>query len=403
MADITKIKPSIAHHFESIGDFYICSMSFGQYLELSKLFVDVDDTNSPDILKFCFSKMAYEDADCELSLDNETIDKVTLGELIQLFDELIEKSSLISFSKDMLTDDLKLQYEGGEKTWPPEERIAFILRHGVIAPLTKTGEKIFSSYKNLINSFSKPFTTAFGQSMAASSVLGKQIEAMKKQTIPIDEIRTALYPFHDDDDKEYQSPLSRALPEIDPSAFRNPIHDTNDKLDEFNSQIQIINETSIATATVINQLNETVMAFLLDFKEAADKTNRSSGLMLKIAVFSLVLTCVFSLASLGVAIMSYRDSDKTTDRLASIAKENSGQAVALNTLSEIAHSHDELMVETARSMEANIHIQNMLADKLDAMGTTNQDIKALLEREIRQQQELARKLTVLTGVPPARN
>lgn len=316
MADIAKIKPSITHHFESIGDFYICSMNVGQYLELSKSFDDVDETNSSDILEFCFSKMAYKDADCEHPLEREIIDKVTQNELVCLFDELIENGNLIHFSPDKLSDDLKKRYEEGGEEWPPELRIAFILLYGVIAPLTKRGELLLGSRRNILGSLGSPAATALGKSLAASSALGRHIESIQKFTKPLAQIGDA-FKCTNAVFAESMRPPKSLLSDIDFSALRNPVLDTNEKLDEFKKQMQLIGETSIATSNVINQLNETVMAFLLDFKEAADKTNKSSGLMLKIAVGSLVLTCLLSLASLGVAIMSYRDSNMSTEEITS--------------------------------------------------------------------------------------
>ena len=335
--------PRHKHSFESIGDFYYADIAYGDCIDFFEEYEKFDATQSLEAIRKYFSLTTYEESEGDTRLSNEKLRKVTTKELICFYEKLLNEGEYLKLDPENLKETYLTQYEDQHENWQPEVRIYFAIRVRMTPDLTATTDplkglrgKLVDPFKNLADKFKHPLddlqdrlrfphddlitkmeqpfglsknfrelaeglkspvSKAVRDSLAASEKLRNDMMSLEKLAPPmafqnqmdsftkLNKLEPHPSPYPDSSDFR--------LPEIPP----NPTYETNKKIEESNELLKEMSKVALSTSSVIDQLNDTVLKFLIGFDKASEKATKTSNRMMWIALFTLAATCFFSLAS----------------------------------------------------------------------------------------------------------
>lgn len=212
----------------------------------------------------------------------------------------------------------------------------------------------------ILKDMGQPVLEAFEKSYMASKKLKEQIVSAKEIS------RLGFFSTqekHPDNLSMAQVSYKKEpfeLPPLPP----DPINETNEKLEYLNEQIDRMNAVNTDTSSLIAQLNDTVLKFLLGFHAASKSSTKTSATMLIIAVVSLVLTCAFSIAS----YISSNNDYSRLERIVQISEESKNISSRLIKTIEIQQQLIKEIKNIDIQQNSNWHA---IVQKMDSLIDTN--------------------------------
>ncbi len=217
---------------------------------------------------------------------------------------------------------------------------------------TESFKKLLKPFSNMSSNISKLVKSNLG----ISQRLGRSIYNNENRL----EIGTSYNPSYD--------LKNIKLPE-------NPIHKTNDRLDQVISNIDSLRSLASDSALLIKSLNDTALNMAAEFKESSERDSKHNKIMLFIAVVSLALSALFS-------FLNYQDSknkDMENGRFSNLLIEQN---------EKLDHNLNHLGSSLSQSVDSLLKEQLIISSNLSNLVEVNQKTKNASERIIEELKQL---------------
>jgi len=132
-----------------------------------------------------------------------------------------------------------------------------------------------------------------------------------------------------------------------------------------------MNQVAISTSKVMGQLNDTVLKFLLGFTDVANKSTRTTTIMIAIAMVGLLISSWFSVAS-------YYGSKSDAQNLATIVEKVETQVEASQAIIDTANEQREALEGIGAALKSHTEVNQAILKQLKALDKSNTSLESIL-------------------------
>lgn len=297
---------------ETLGSILVHGLTCINTTTLSTRFLKGSETDSKKLIKELMLLTCQLDPNNVGEYNKERIaakDVNTLSskEISSFAEKFLQKNSYLKYDK---TKEIK----GGDKvTYEEFEDSELQQNESYCDLLSRLLKRYFENqYQRLLKSLDN------------SSIFSDEISSLLKETNRLRETFN-----HKIDSPEISAIAS--IPSIE--IPENPIHNTNKKLDKLNDSI-------FDLASLVTNVNEIAVRMSLESADSAREADKQNKKSIKIALFALVVSVLFSAVGLGLNLFDRYSSNKSTEEV-------------IRILAEISLNHKDFIVQQKIENEVN--------------------------------------------------
>ena len=214
--------------------------------------------------------------------------------------------------------------------------------------------------------FTPSFLEALRKSQGATAQLANMVDRMRVRLPDTTRLAPGRSALESSKSPDIHGPKLH-VPDV--STFRNPAHDTNEKLSDVLNTLNSMEGLALQMAETVQSVGNVASQFLVDFGLASDKADYASRRTILISLAAVLLAVLSTLVHIGYSEWRTLRTEANT-------------AAAIHTISTHIEAVAEAQRESMGQIGADLNRGNITAqNSLDRLSTAIQDLMELLRAQ----------------------